>query len=370
MSQKKTIPQPIDRNILYSIIRDGIRAPSGDNSQPWEFRVAQNRIQVFHIPEGNEGACCTVPYYYKASCIAHGALIENMRVSAARYGLTASTQYFPTDTNDNHIATLTLTEQAVLGDHRDRIDLWPYILLRHSNRRWYEKTPIADYKQEVLLASSENKDGIEFYCTDDREHVRTISRVTTKALMLVFKNRQLFNFFLYHIAFTKREARVERSIDVRALDLLPLSAYVLRILTFRPLFYVLYYSGMFRLYLFSEQLRFLNTAGYGAFVARDDSPKAHVHTGEVVEHAWLTATAYGISFHPCTALLYIYHNLSADQLLFSGRDKKLIASLYRDLQKVFGVTDGQILFLTRIGHAKPMEDRSGRLAPSVTGVSE
>jgi hypothetical protein len=81
----------IERRIFREIIADGVKAPSGENSQPWRFIVEGNVLYTCNIDERDK-----TPYNFSqhGSYIAHGALIENIAISASHYGLSSPGEIF------------------------------------------------------------------------------------------------------------------------------------------------------------------------------------------------------------------------------------------------------------------------------------
>lgn len=61
---------------IKKILEAAVQAPSGDNSQPWRFEIRDRdgEIRIFNIPERDKSL---YNYGQMASCVAHGALIEN-----------------------------------------------------------------------------------------------------------------------------------------------------------------------------------------------------------------------------------------------------------------------------------------------------
>ena len=45
---------------IEDILGTAIRAPSGDNCQPWRFRIKENMIDLFNQPEADE-----TPYNFR-----------------------------------------------------------------------------------------------------------------------------------------------------------------------------------------------------------------------------------------------------------------------------------------------------------------
>ncbi len=68
---------------MQKILEAGVRAPSGENCQPWRFVVAGDTLSIFNIPERDLS-----PYNFNqlGSMVAHGALIENIVIAATAFG--------------------------------------------------------------------------------------------------------------------------------------------------------------------------------------------------------------------------------------------------------------------------------------------
>lgn len=66
-------------------------APSGDNTQPWRFEiVGNNHIAVYGY---DTREWCVYDYQGRASYMAHGALLETVRIAATNFGMCATWTY-------------------------------------------------------------------------------------------------------------------------------------------------------------------------------------------------------------------------------------------------------------------------------------
>src|SRR3989338_7157800 len=93
----------IDQSMLREIIRLGVYAPSGDNSQPWRFYIRGNSIDIFNLPEKDN------PYYnfrQNGSLVAHGGLIENIIIASSSMGVGPDINLFPDKDKKDLVATL------------------------------------------------------------------------------------------------------------------------------------------------------------------------------------------------------------------------------------------------------------------------
>src|SRR4051812_5499587 len=89
-----TVSMPPDT--LKEILALSVFAPSGDNAQPWRFEASGSTLSVFNMPEKD-----ATPYNFheRGSYVAHGALTENIVISARHRGVETAVEYFPGQSN-------------------------------------------------------------------------------------------------------------------------------------------------------------------------------------------------------------------------------------------------------------------------------
>ncbi|HRO71697.1 MAG TPA: nitroreductase family protein, partial [Chitinophagaceae bacterium] len=75
------------RDVLLEILDVARWAPSGDNTQPWRFEIIDNNHIAIHGYDTRDW--CIYDFEGRASYMAHGALLETIRIAAAEYGLKA-----------------------------------------------------------------------------------------------------------------------------------------------------------------------------------------------------------------------------------------------------------------------------------------
>jgi len=113
-----------------SIVRAAILASSPHNSQPWLFRIAPDKVDLFADPSRNLGAMDPL---LREMHIGLGCALENMSITAAAHGLKAEIAYVPDPGNPAHIASLRLSPGTGLSR-----ELHEYIPRRHTNRSAYD----------------------------------------------------------------------------------------------------------------------------------------------------------------------------------------------------------------------------------------
>lgn len=353
----------IAKEELQEIIMAGIRAPSGDNTQPWSFTVLDNTVNLFHIPEENTSAKSTVPYFYDSACVAHGALIENMVIAAAHRDYHAEVKPFPSEKDPNFIATLIFNKSE--GSLEKEASLYPYIGERRSNRTRYLETPLSQTEKNILLQVVDKNNDIEMRLIEDRKMLIKISSNLVQSLIIMLKQKTLHKFFFAHIVWNKKEENTARAIFAPALALTTFQSLGMRLIKFYPILLVLYYMGTLRFAMRSEFLRFVKSGAIAVLTAKGSTSLEHLNMGRVVERMWLTATQENIAFHPCTATLYLYYNLERNRSIFSAKDQKNIENLYQELKDIFGINDSEALFMMRLGHATSPGIVSSRVVPII-----
>src|SRR3989344_4009035 len=98
---------------IKKILNIAVNAPSGDNSQPWEFKIEDNKIFIFNVP----GKDATL-YNYKerGSYVGHGAVIENISIVSLKYGYKTEANLFPGAKNRNLIAAVSVSKSSSSSD--------------------------------------------------------------------------------------------------------------------------------------------------------------------------------------------------------------------------------------------------------------
>ena len=74
-----------DRETILKILDLARWAPSGDNTQPWRFEIVDDRHIAVHGLDTRDHVL--YDFEGRASQIAHGALLETLRIAATEYAL-------------------------------------------------------------------------------------------------------------------------------------------------------------------------------------------------------------------------------------------------------------------------------------------
>ena len=135
----------MNRDTLTRILDLARWAPSGDNTQPWRFEiVGDHLIRVFGTDTRDH---ILYDYDGHASHIAHGALLETLRIAASGFGLKAHWTILSDGEDRNPIYNVDLAaDPAIVRD-----PLFAYIESRMVQRRPMKTTPLTDAQRHALV---------------------------------------------------------------------------------------------------------------------------------------------------------------------------------------------------------------------------
>lgn len=134
---------------LRFLIQYAILAPSSHNTEPWKFRVQDNRIELLldfsrwlKVADDDQ----------RELHISVGCALENLLVAAEHFGLGHETAFLP-DTDDPSLAaTVQFREEERISSHRPDV-LFDMISVRHTNHQPYENRAISDNVLQQLRAA-------------------------------------------------------------------------------------------------------------------------------------------------------------------------------------------------------------------------
>lgn len=123
-------------------------APSGDNTQPWRFEIVDGlTVRIHGFDTRNE-----ILYDFEghASHIAHGALLETVRIAASRFNLSSEWRVLaPLDERNPVYEVRFASNESVLID-----PLADYIETRTVQRRPMLTTPLSTAQRQALVAAA------------------------------------------------------------------------------------------------------------------------------------------------------------------------------------------------------------------------
>lgn len=287
---------------IRTIIEAGTRAPSGDNCQPWRFQVADNRIDLFDVPERD-----TSLYNYKqrASLVAHGACIENMLIAAGHFGFATQVHYFPEPGNDLHVARITLSQTDIRHDL-----LYSAIPERTINRKKYTGADLSHEQSESLTSAGQGVSETKLVLHMDKHHISVAADVAGFSDRLVFENPSLHGFLFDHIRWSPEQALQSRDgMDILTLELAPQDRLFFPILKYFAFVRFIARFGATKLIAANAHKLMMSASAIGIISIEDNTPEAWIRAGRLLERVWLEATRLGLSFHLMTGITFLVQRL-------------------------------------------------------------
>lgn len=343
------------REVILRILDLARWAPSGDNTQPWRFEIVDEEYVIVHGHDTRDEILYDFDGH--ASHMAHGALLETMRIAASAEGL--AMEWVASSDEACRKIRYEVRFTAVPGMTTD--PLHSCIEKRVVQRRPMQMTPLTDAQRAALIAAPGEAFAVQvFERFADRKAVAG----------LLWDNA--------HIRLTCPEAfPVHQSIiewgATFSKDRIPERAVGVDPLTARLMHWVMQSWGrveFFNRYLFGTvapriQLDYLPAILCAAHVLIQPKKQATtledwVALGVAMQRLWLTACKVGLHLQPeMTPVIFAWYaragrNFSADP---GFREK--IASLLVKLEAIAGV--GEFGFFGRVGVSGAPSSRSIRL---------
>lgn len=346
----------ISKETIQKILEAGAMAPSGSNSQPWQFRIKDNVIEVLALPEKDHPI---LNYKYRGTWLAHGALIENLSVAAAEMGYDARASVFPDSSNPNLTAKIILNNSVSKNTH-----LYEAIFKRVTNRKQYKVTPLKETDKVALLESA--KDMGNFRLAEEPEKLRTLSEAVAVNEVVMFENKVLHELLFKELVWTeKEESKKGGGLFIKTMELKPPQRAALKIFKFWPVMKFFNKLGAAKSVAKDNARSYAACSAMGAAIVKDDD-RDFIEAGRLLEKIWLTATSLGLSCHLITGIFFLEQRILAGGASgFSNAHVDLVKNAYKKTAEIFGVQDGLIAFLLRIGYDGEPSARSMKNAPII-----
>lgn len=347
----------MNRDTLVQILDLARWAPSGDNTQPWRFEiVADDRIAIHgfdtrkHVLYDFDG---------RPSQMAHGALIETLRIAASGFSLEIEWSVRPGSPDSTPIYDVRL----ICAPNLVADPLLPYIEKRVVQRRPMQTTPLSSSQRESLSLAVGPYYSVQFFeSLGDR----------FKVARLLWDNA--------HIRLTCPEAyQVHREIiewgGRFSNDRLPEGAVGVDPLTAKLMKWVMESWGrveFFNRYLMGTiapriQLDFVPALACAAHVLLrprklPSSLRDYVEAGIAMQRFWLTATAFGLHLQPeMTPVIFRWYARANRQISAHPKINNKVERLASCFEVLANAQhDQSFVFFCRVGQSKPPKSRSLR----------
>lgn len=346
-----------ERATLLKILDLARWAPSGDNTQPWRFQiVSDNHITVKGFDTRD---WCLYDFDGHASHMAHGALLETLRIAATGFGIVADWTLRPDCPDTAPVYDVFLREEPGLVPD----PLFPYIEKRVVQRRPMRMTPLTETQRHALVAAPGPDYQVQFFESfSDR----------LKVARLLWDNAYIRltcpEAFEVHREVIEWGARYSKGrIPERAVGVDPMTAKLMKWVMgswARVEFFNRYLAGTIAPRI---QLDFVPALGCAAHLLLrpgrlPTGVENYVRAGVAMQRLWLTVTSLGLHLQPeMTPVIFRWYarvGRSISALPELGRRTLALAASFETLTGAR--PDNSFVFFCRVGRSAVPSSRSLR----------
>lgn len=346
-----------DRETLIRILDLARWAPSGDNTQPWRFEIMGDDRVAVHGHDTR--ADCVYDFAGRASHLAHGALLETLRIAASRFGLAMNWSLREPVSDRAPVYELVFTADAAVS-----VDpLQAFIESRTVQRRAMRTTPLSDADRGALQAAVGPAYALSFLASlGDR---LAVARLLWDNAYLRLTCPEAFEV---HRAVIEWRARYSKDrIPEEAVGVDPATArlmqWVMRKWS-RVEFFNRYLLGTVAPRVQLDVLPALACAAHVLMRPRRpmNDLAGHVEAGQALQRLWLTASARGLLLQPeMTPVIFRWYvrsgtSISARPSIDAGARR--LATRFERMVGAGG--DDAFAFFCRVGRSAPPRSRSLR----------
>lgn len=344
---------------IKKILSHAVWAPSGDNSQPWRFGLKENTLKIYNLPDKD------LPFYnfeQRGSHVAHGALIENIDIASSGFGYSPSVNLFPNTGEQNLVATITFEKSG-----RAKDPLFDFIKLRHTNRKFYKNDKLTPEAIKEIKDSVQNIPGVELRLTEDPEQKKIIGKASADNEKIVLYTEHLHQPFFNHVVWTEKQEQLQKhGLYFKTLELPGPKGVIFKMASDWKKMKILQKIGLPKL-IVADNAKLYSTGGAIAIiVTKNNTPADFIATGRAMQRAWLTVTKLKLQAHPVTGILFLMQRVFVNQTEgLTAEQVELVKTSYKEIEKSFGVSEGFITFLIRIGEASEPTATCSRMDPEI-----
>jgi molybdopterin/thiamine biosynthesis adenylyltransferase/nitroreductase len=289
---------PVPTRVMDFLLQAGLQAPSGDNIQPWAFRVRDNQVDILL----NAGADPSFfNFEQRATLISNGAVMENMAMAATAFGLDMNVESAPAGQNDERVASVRFIAAQKTWD-----PLADLVWERDTNRRPYDRKPIPLDTRDALVSAAEER-GALLHLVAERPGIESLAKAVYWADRARVGLRECHQPLYDSIRKNAHEAR-ERGDGFSFNNLMAgLDGRIFLTLTRPwPVMDMANRIGIGNLVANIGRDSILNSSAVGLLTMPTDSASDFLQGGRAWQRVWLTATAHGLALQPNASLVFFW----------------------------------------------------------------
>lgn len=353
------------RKDIQKILETAIHAPSGDNSQPWEFYVTEGRITLANVPDRDNPI---LNYQQRGSYVAHGGVIENIVIAGSHLGYKSSVTLFPRNNISHAVAEISLEKQ---GNITDNEGLYKYILERRTNRKPYSMQPLLDKEMAELIhiprQDLKNDQRYKIYFFDHPRTRHIMAEAGASIEKIILENEELHYLLFKDVIWSKSVERQRRhGLFIDTMEFAAPQRIAFWLASHWPLMKIFAWLGLPNKIVRDDTRLYATGSAMCIITAEKNEPHDYVEAGRILQHIWLVATKMGISIQPVTALLFAAERvIHGDTWTLKEGQITGIKKYYELLTACTNIGAEHLMIMFRIGFADTASATSSRREPVI-----
>ncbi|HKI30892.1 MAG TPA: hypothetical protein VKA46_03430 [Gemmataceae bacterium] len=338
---------------LEWLLTAAIRAPSGDNTQPWRFEVdsAAGRLRFF-VDETRDPS--PMNSGQRMARIGVGAALENLLRTARANGWEAQFEA----AQPPAVAVLRVQTVAGGSPQADRT-----IGERVTNRRTYDGHPVHEDVLARLKEQTPALDGVLTQWVVGRERLAPLAEVIGRADATMFGEPSMRRAFLKNVRFdAPPTAEVEQGLSLASLEVSGSDRVALKMMRWMPN-WLLHAAGGLKVFAATARRLVESAAGLCLVTGPDRLPPTDLAVGRAMQRAWLAMAGEGLAVQPMMSLPVLENALdNGTPELIGALGREKVQGLLDETRRLAPeVGDGRLAYLMRFGYASAVSGRTGRL---------
>ena len=343
---------------IKNIVELAVNAPSGDNGQPWKFRIIKKSLEVILVSDADDSL---FNFRETGSIFAHGALILNIEIISSTLGYETTVEYFPNGESNELTARIHFqSKKKVIED-----PLFKSVKRRCTNRKFYSTKKLDGKHKETLEKVFSDDDNIDLHLLENLSENPNIIRILSFNDRLLLENQKIHQKIFSIINWTNEEEKLKRKgLFVDAMELNPAQVAAFRNFSNWNSMRVLNKLGISKLIAKQNQRLYLSSSAIGIVVINSDTRINFLNAGKTFQKLWLTATKIGLSIHPVTGIAYLINSVKAGNIKdFSDSDLELIREAEKQINSSFNLMGQTFAMIFRVGYSDAPSAKSAKLPP-------
>lgn len=349
------------RDDIAGVLDDAVYAPSGDNVQPWRFRVTGTVIEVINRPDLD-----TSLYNFRQTSnhVALGALVENICIASRARGYLTSVQLLP----DGPLRSDTVARVELTSGPSTAEPLAAVIRDRSSNRKPYELKRVPEIElQKLIGAAADHNSGCTVRFISEQSAIAKIATLVSVNEKVVLESKDIHAFLFSHVTWDPKDDEKRHGFYIDTFEFNSMQKKAFRLFRHWTLMRLANVFGMSDKIASETESTYRASAAFGA-IAFDAPPQADsfLEAGRVLQRLWLQATADGLSMQMTVGCVFLARRVDAgDAGSLTTAHQDLLIETARSLERLFGAEKNAIAALFRIGYADPPGGRTTRFPPDI-----